>query len=247
MTKNRKLLLVVVAFVAMLGAYWMLVLSPKRDEIAKLDVKLGKAQASLTQDKASLATYKKARLSYKDNYATVVRLGKAVPKDDDVRSLVVQLSAAAERSGVDFGRIQVGGTGTAGPTVEAGDAAVGPPGSVSVGSGGFSAMPFTLAFEGRYKNMGQFLARLEHFVTVSDDRIAVTGRLLRLESITLKPGTDGFPQIRAEIGASSYLVPGSPEAGGEAAADGTSTVEATPGSDTAKPPTTAANSTGAIR
>jgi Tfp pilus assembly protein PilO len=247
-TKNRKLLIVVVALVAVLGAYWMLVLSPKRAEIAALDSKLAKAQAGLSEDQASLASYKKARSSYKANYATVVRLGKAVPKDDDVRSLVVQLSAAAERSGVDFGRIQVGGTGSAtGPTVEDEDAAAGPPGSVSVGGGGFSAMPFTLAFDGRFKNMGRFLARLEHFVTVTNDEIAVTGRLLRLESISLKPGIEGFPQIRAEIGASSYLLPGSADASGETAADGTSTAEATPSSGTTKPPTTAATSTGAIR
>jgi hypothetical protein len=37
----------------------------------------------------------------------------------------------------------------------------------------------------------------------------VTGRLLRIESVTLKPDQTGFPRIRAEIGASSYLVPSS--------------------------------------
>jgi hypothetical protein len=37
----------------------------------------------------------------------------------------------------------------------------------------------------------------------------VTGRLLRVESVVLKPDQSGFPAIRAEIGASSYLVPSS--------------------------------------
>jgi hypothetical protein len=39
----------------------------------------------------------------------VARLGKAVPADDDVRSLMVQLNAAAGKSKVDFRTIQIGG------------------------------------------------------------------------------------------------------------------------------------------
>ena len=47
----------------------------------------------------------------------VARLGKAVPADDDVRSLMVQINSAADRSGVDFRTISIGGAGapTAGP------------------------------------------------------------------------------------------------------------------------------------
>ena len=45
---------------------------------------------------------RRPRARTRANYATVVRLGKAVPADDDVRSLIVQLDSAAERSNVDF-------------------------------------------------------------------------------------------------------------------------------------------------
>ena len=63
-------------------------------------------QAQLAQTQApDRAPTRARRTHYKANYATVVRLGKAVPTDDDTRSLVVQLDAAAKRSGVDFDTI----------------------------------------------------------------------------------------------------------------------------------------------
>jgi hypothetical protein len=245
-TKNPKLLIAIVALVAVLGAYWMLVLSPKREQISKLDGEVAAAQNDLQQAQATLGTYEKAQSAYKANYATVVRLGKAMPADDDVRSLMVQLDAAAKRSNVDFGRIAVGGTSAA-PTQTAG-APTGPPGSVTVANGGFTAMPFTFSFNGRFKNLRTFLARLEHFVTVSNDKIEVTGRLLRLESLSLKAGEEGFPQITAEIGASSYLVPqAETQTAADAAAPGATTASATPTPGTTTPTTTTATSTGAIR
>ena len=248
MTGNRKLLLVIVAFVAVIGIYWTQVLSPKRAEIAKLDKTLVAAQTDLGETKATLTAYQKAQKGYKANYATVVRLGKAVPEDDDVRSLVVQLSAAAERSDVNFDRIEVGGaTATSGgtPTVADPNVKPGPPGSVAVGTAGFSAMPFTLAFDGQFKNLGTFLSRLERFVTVSNDHIEITGRLLRLESISLKAAEAGFPEIRAEIGASSYLLPEGASVTGDdsAVSDGEDAAEADPKT----PSTTTAANTGAIR
>ena len=50
------------------------------------------------------------------------------------------------------------------------------------------------------------IARMERFVTLRNEKMNVTGRLLRLESIDLQVDQDGFPNIRAQIGANSYLV-----------------------------------------
>jgi len=80
------------------------------------------------------------------------------------------------------------------------------PGAV-VGTAGFSVMPLTFSFRGNFFNMSKFFSRLERFVTVDNSKINVTGRLLRVESVTLKPDTLGFPNLRAEIGASTYLTP----------------------------------------
>ena len=51
------------------------------------------------------------------------------------------------------------------------------------------------------------MSRLEHFVTVNNERVNVTGRLLRLESVSIAPSPAGFPQMQAQIGAATYIVP----------------------------------------
>lgn len=255
MTRTNKILIAAVAAAALIAGYWMLVLSPKREELAKLDKSIAAKEAEAQTAKATLGTYLKARDGYGANYATVVRLGKAVPEDDDTRSLLVQLDSAASAAGVDFRTISVGGgSGTpAAPVAAGGTVAAGgespPPGAVSVGSAGFSAMPFMFSFRGSFFNMSDFFTRLEHFVSVRNARMDVTGRLLRVESVVLKPDQTGFPMIRAEIGASSYLVPSSEglTAGATPKGPAGSTAASAPASGGATPSTTTATVTGVTR
>ena len=115
MTRTNKILAAVVAVGLAVGAFYFLALAPQREEIAKLDTDVAAKEAELTQAQQMLAGYEQARKTYKSNYTTLARLGKAVPVDDDVQSLMVQLESAAERSGVDFEKIELG-TGLAGAT-----------------------------------------------------------------------------------------------------------------------------------
>ena len=111
MSRTYRILLVAVVALGAVGGYWKLVLAPKREQIAQLDEQVAAEQAQLAQTQQLIATYQGARDAYKVNYDTVVRLGKAVPTDDDTRSLVVQLDAAAKRSGIDFDTVNVNGGG----------------------------------------------------------------------------------------------------------------------------------------
>ena len=252
MTKNKTLLIAVVAAAAASAAFWFLALSPKREEAASLSTKITAKQSELTTAQQTLAGYKKSKTAYGKNYASVVRLGKAVPEDDDVRSLLVQIDAQAGGAGVDFRTIQVGGQGstTAAATDAAGGTPVVAPGAVSVGSAGFSAMPFSFSFRGKFANLSNFFSRMERFVTLRNEQLNVTGRLLRLETIDLQVDQDGFPNIRAQIGASSYLVPETQGLTAGATAQGPAA--ATPASTPAPAggpaaPTTTATVTGATR
>jgi Tfp pilus assembly protein PilO len=212
-TRTNKILIAVVAAGLALCGYYFLLLAPQRKEVTKLDGDIAAKQAEVAQAQAQLGTYEIARKSYKANYATLARLGKAVPADDDVRSLLVQLEATADGTGVDFQKIELG-TSLAGATSTTPDtttAATGElaaaPGSVPVAGGALSAMPFTFTFTGGYFDLQNFFAKLEHFVTVNNKRINATGRLLRLESIAITPASTGFPDMQAEIGAATYIVP----------------------------------------
>src|SRR5207244_10191567 len=121
------------------GGYYKLLLAPKRQEAAKLAKQVAKKKSELANQEGLLASYTKARDSYRSNYATLVRLGKAVPQDDDTRSLMVQLDAAANHSGVDFRTISIGtngGNSGAGANGANGQSTANtpPPGAVSVGT-----------------------------------------------------------------------------------------------------------------
>ncbi len=244
MSRRNTMLLAAVAVLASVAAYWMLALSPKREEATKISASIAKKQEGLEAAKAELATNEKAKLGYKANYTLIARLGKAVPADDDVRSLLVQINSAAGRSKVDFRSIALG-TGAAAPaavTEGAATAAPTPPGATSVGSAGFAQMPFAFSFKGSYFSLGGFLKRLDRFVAVKQQRMDVTGRLMVVDKISLLPDATGFPNMRAQIGATTYLLPstqgltaGATEAGPGTAKGTTPAAPATPAASPSTP------------
>jgi Pilus assembly protein, PilO len=210
-TRSPKILIPALAAVVAVAAFYFLALSPKRDEAAKLDTDIAAKQTQLDQSRAQAAAYEKAQVNYKANYTTLTRLGKAVPADDDVRSLLVQLNDAAKRSKVDFKALNVGAAGGATSSTDGAKAAtpsgLAPaPGTVPVGSAGFSAMPFSFGFEGSFFRLSDFFNRVEDFVTVKNEDIDVSGRLLLLGSISVTAEED-LRHMKAQIGAASYLVP----------------------------------------
>jgi Tfp pilus assembly protein PilO len=262
--RNNKILLVVIVAAATAAAFWFLALSPKRKEASDLQAKTQAEQTNLQQAQQELAGYEKARTQYRANDAALTRLGKAVPADDDIRSLLVQLSSAAGDTHVDFAKLDVGGASGAASSSTTGTTTTTPtgklsppPGTVQVGTTGISAMPFTLTFDGGYFNLADFFSRLDHFVKVHNADVSTSGRLLRIETISLTPSSAGFPSMTAQVGAASYLV--SPSGSGTAAPStaaassaSTSTPAPTSGSGTtpatpATPSTTTATVTGAAR
>ncbi len=202
-------LLALVGAVALLAGFWMLVLKPKREEVAELKKQVTAETQRRDEALARVRAGEEARRTFAEDYATVARLGKAVPEDDDVRSLLVQLDAEAGGTHVDFRSMEIGAATTSAPAAQDGTATTTspPPGAVPVGTGGLAAMPFSFSFRGSFDNLTQFFARMERFVTLRNEQLNVTGRLLRLESIDLQVDEKGFPHIRAQIGASSYLLP----------------------------------------
>jgi Tfp pilus assembly protein PilO len=245
-TRNQTLLISLVVAAAAVFGYWHFLLSPKRADAAQLSTDIAAKEASVQQATATAAEYAKQRGAYNTNYATLVRLGKAAPGDDDVRSLLVQIAGTARRTGVDFRKIEVGGDSGTQPTVTGTTTTAAPPGATPIGTGGVFAMPFTFTFTGRFNNLGGFLSQLERYVTLQEKKVAVTGRLLRVESIDLKPGGSGYPMLEADVDATSYLATPAKVAAPAAAGASAATTPASSSGGTSTP-TTTATATGAIR
>jgi hypothetical protein len=220
--RNNKILLVVLAAAVASAAFWFGVLAPKRQEATALDGQITAKRGELAQAQQQMAGYEKARTAYKSVYSRVVRLGKAVPGDDDVRSLMVQLDSVSGKAQVNFAKVDVGGgstapvaatSGTAAPATMANGLALAP-GLVPIGTTGVSALPFSLNFQGSFLHLSDFFTRLQHFVDVRNDQIKVNGRLLRVESFSILPASAGWPKMAATVGAASYVTsPVTPPAG----------------------------------
>jgi len=248
MTRTNKILLAVVVAVGATCAFYFLALAPKREEIARLDTEVASKVAEVEQARATLATYEQAKATYKSNYATLARLGKALPPDDDVRSLLVQLENAADRSGVDFAKIELGSAVAGAPSTPADTAPADgglapPPGTVPVAGGALSAMPFSFTFTGGFFDLSAFFTRLEYFVTINNKRLDATGRLLRLETLQITPAPDGFPRMQAQIAAATYVVPPVQGVPGAATPDAGQAAGTTPSTQATTPPTTTASAT----
>jgi hypothetical protein len=240
-TRQTRILLGVVAVLAAAAAYWFLILVPKREEAAALEAKIAETQAAVAQAESTLESYRQAAGSYKRLYTTVARLGKAVPADDDARSLVVQLDSAADGSKVNFNAITTG----AAPASDAGTTTAKlPPGAATVGSAGFAAMAYDLEFKGSFLRLTDLFTQLERFVTVNGERIDVTGRLLRVDGISLNTSSGSHRDLTATVKASTYLVPA--DEGPMAGATASAPSGAAPAGATT-PPATTATTTGAIR
>jgi hypothetical protein len=213
MTARDRTILIVVCVVAAIGGAWMFVVSPKRDQAAKLGTQLSSAQNALNTARSQVVTNEAARRSFPANYTTIARLGEAVPADDDVPSLIYQLQGAANRSHVQFISLELSpssasSTSPSGssPSTSGTSSSSIPPG-VAVGAGGFDVESFTFTFQGNFFRIADFMNRIQRFVVANNKQVSVSGRLMTLGSLNLSAGDQGFPQVQASIAATTYLVP----------------------------------------
>jgi Type II secretion system (T2SS), protein M len=105
--RDRKILLLLVPLVVV-AAYWFLLLSPKREEATTASATLTEQQDRLETARAAAGAAENSEQGFEASYATVVRLGKAIPSSVDMPSLLVQLEAAAAGTGIQFDTIATG-------------------------------------------------------------------------------------------------------------------------------------------
>ena len=268
--RDRKLAMVIVPIVV-LAAYWFLLLSPKREEAAKAEQALVKQEKARDQATQKASQLENAKSTFSTDYATMVRLGKAVPTNIDMPSLIVQLDSAARGTGIRFQKVATSdptangtpppsssGSGAKGGNAAAGGAPAGTPGGKSVesanntkaagdknaaaksgvdattsssskqggvpvggGSTGASAagagaggcepglecVPLDFEFQGSFFDLANFFHRLKRFVNVANERLAVGGRLMTVDSFKFTTEDDSFPRLKAEVTATVYLSP----------------------------------------
>jgi hypothetical protein len=226
---------------AVTTAFWMLALSPKREEASKLGKQVERLEASLAQHEAEAATAEQARESFPSDYRKLVVLGKAVPGDDDTASLLVQIDRIANDAGVDFRNLQFNASSgeAAPPTSVLGGEPISAtevsasllPLGAGIGPAGLAVMPYTLTFDGDFFEMADLVKGLDSLVATTDGKVAVDGRLLTIDGFALSPASDGgFPDLTATFAVTAYLTP--PSQGVTAGATAESPAGMTPAATT---------------
>ena len=222
MSARDRYILIALVIVGGLGAIWFMALSPKRKEAAQLDKDIAAAQLQLDQSKQEKVTFAQAQLSFPRMYASLGRLGKAVPPHQDVPSLLVQLNHAAAQANVDFRSVELkvddaaaapaatppppaegaaaGATGASGATGATGADGASISGSATVAPVEFQKVPFEYKFKGSFYNLEKLIHNINGLVDRRNQELAIAGRLITIE---------GFAMTRGKITvlATSYMLP----------------------------------------
>jgi hypothetical protein len=221
MTIRDRLMIMAVLLVVLIGGGWFLVLAPQRDEADQLAGQIAQQRDQRDSALKDVAAGLAAKHSYAHDYATVARLGTAVPDDDGVASLLVQVQQAASATKVDFRSLKRGqasaaatpapvapttAAGTTGAAATQATTATLPPGA-TVGSAGFPTMPFSFQFTGDFFRLSDFVGRLERFLVVRNNSVLVSGRFMTIDGIGFNAAPQGFPRIQASVAATTYLLP----------------------------------------
>jgi Tfp pilus assembly protein PilO len=214
-TQRDKLLLTFAAIVGVLAVGWFIVIQPKRQDARELNGQITAARTELAGTAGRAAQYRAARDTLRKHPEAFARAGRALPNRVAMPDLLRTLTRTARSTGVEIGNLTTGSGGADAST----------PGIGTVG--------LQLSFSGKFLALQRYLAKLQHFVDVSQREVDAKGRLLALNSVALTPGDDGT--LGAEVGASVYVLqPGGLAAGsapaGTTGTTGTTAAPATPAS-----------------
>jgi Tfp pilus assembly protein PilO len=233
MTNRDRLVVMGLAALAVLAAVWFLAVAPERSKASKLTAQVSAARAELTKAQGQVADARGAQAGYASSYASLVRLGKAVPPDEQVPSLVYELDQASNHEAIDFSSITSGASASGALAAPAATPVVS-------ASAGFVQLPFTFVFNGSYFDLYHLFNQLNRFtLRTASGSLQVTGRLLTIQSANLDlnsdtnskgVSTDG--ELTGTITATAYVLPSDAGLTGGATAAGPAGTTATPATAT---------------
>lgn len=230
---NRLIVSILVIAVLAIG-FWMLVISPKREEANELSSQIQQLTVSLEGARATAAEAEAARDEFPADYRQLVSLGKSVPAGDETASLLVELSRLAKKTRVEFDELQLNGSGEESAPVTSESAAAVPstpptegaagavqaaatvppteaaasllPLGATVGSAGLAVMPYNVTFRGGFFQIAEFMHEIDSLVRTKDGAVSNSGRLLTVDGFSLANGAEGT-DLDANFAVNTYVIP----------------------------------------
>ncbi len=217
MTTRDRLVVCVLVAAAALAAMWLGVVSPKRNEAAKLGSAVAAQNVALASAQGQLAQGQAAEGSYQQNLQVVKQLYKAVPSTSGVPKLLVALDKTSHYKRVDFQVINVAAAsptttpvasttpapGTT-PAATTTPPAAGAPAAVAAPAAVLTPISFTFTFDGGYIALQHFIHSIDNYTLVDGNNVIAHGRLLSIQSVGLSPQSGS---AQASITAIAYSQP----------------------------------------
>jgi Tfp pilus assembly protein PilO len=203
------LIIPVLLVVAAVGYFFLV--KPKQDEAGRTSDEIAELETQIAVAQAAAQAPAKGQ-DETIRVADVFRVTKAMPDEDDMPGILLELDGVASASGVRFISIS-----PQAPIVQS----------------TYTALPVNLSFEGNYYDLADFLFRLRNLVSVRDGKLEADGRLYTLDTLSMQEGPNGFPDIAASLTVTAYVYSTTPAAApvapaAPASTDTTATTTTTP-------------------
>jgi len=166
MRVRDRLVLAVVAAVIVVGAVWLVLVSPERSKASNLSAQITTERGALASAQASLAAARATAAGYPADVAAISHVMTAVPPDPQEANIVTTITKLAGTS-VDVHELSVGG-----PTASA-------TGPVAIG--------LTFTFKTTYPALETFIAKLDNLLKTDGTSIDARGRAFTVNSVSLQP------------------------------------------------------------
>ena len=173
--------IVAVAVLVYALAGYLLVVSPKKAESARLDEEIAAAQVELRDALAASAAQDDTQPIA---VADLFRLSIAMPTVPDMPGILIELSRIAEETGIRFKSIT--------------------PQQAQLAAD-YQIVPIDVAFDGSFYALSDLLFRLRTLVTVRRGELHAAGRLFSVESVDFAESDRGFPLLSATLKVNAYV------------------------------------------
>lgn len=174
------------AVVIVFAAAWILLLSPQKSKVTKLDGQIASVQTDIAQRRSALAT-PKADIHVRAS--DVFRLTRAMPDEADMSGIILVLSRYAGKRGLEFESLTP---------------------SPSVLQTGFNVQPLNVVVQGRFGDVSSYLGDLSKLVRVKQHELAATGRLFAVDSVDFAQPDNKkkFPNVKATLVVDAFTFAG---------------------------------------
>jgi Tfp pilus assembly protein PilO len=188
-----------------LAAGWVLILSPKQNQVASLNKQTQAVQQQIAQDLSRAATARGTSPAPTIRVADIYKLQTAMPSTPDAPDLLLELDETAKAAGVQL-------TSISGPL------------AATTALGSYSTIPISLVVSGNFYAITDLLYRLRDLVYVRDGALEANGRIFTVNSVTLSPNGN---LVNANISLVTYVYGTVPGASPSAAAGSTTPTDTT--------------------